>query len=500
MKKNEKSGGMILSFLSQVISIVVGLAYSPIMIRILGTNEYGLYQLVLSVVNYLNLMNLGFNGAYIRYYSIAKQKKDEKEVARINGMFFNVFMIIAVLCLIAGVILYGNIYILGDKISEADYIIARKLLVILVINLALSFPNSLFVAYMSANERFVFQKVLNIVFNLLVPVLNLPLLLWGYGSVGLVSATLVLTVVRLVINVYYCVKALEMKLNIFAFDIDVFKSLLKYTFFIFLSDLVDQLNSNVDKFLLGKILGTVAVAIYSVGFNLKNYFVMISWIAPEVYIPEVNRVAIEEKNDTRLTQLFTRVGRINNYLVLLVLTGFILFGKVFIRLWVGPEYDTAYYGAVMLMVAGYIPAVQTLGTNVQNAKNMHQVRSIVYFVVAVLNVISSIFLIKLWGVLGTCLGTLLATLIGHGIFMNAYYHKKIGLNIISFWKEMSKWYFPVGFLFIITIIILRYAEVTNWFTFLVGIVIYSCAYAILLYLFGLKKDEKELIRQKLYRR
>ena len=158
MRKKQIRGGAILSLLSQVISIVVGLVYTPIMIRALGQNEYGLYQFVLSIVNYLNLMNFGFNGAYIRYYSIANKDGDENEVANVNGMFMKVFIFIAVLCCIAGVLLYFNIGILGNQITSEDYVIAKKMLVIMVINLALSFPNSLFVAFMSAREEFIFQK------------------------------------------------------------------------------------------------------------------------------------------------------------------------------------------------------------------------------------------------------------------------------------------------------------------------------------------------------
>ena len=270
--KKQISGGIILSFFSQIITIIVGLSYTPIMIRILGQNEYGLYQLVLSVVNYLNLMNLGFNGAYIRYYVLAKTTNDENEVANVNGMFMRVFLVISFLCLCAGLLLLLNIGVLGNQLTENDYVIARKLLIILVINLAISFPNSLYVAYMSANERFVYQKAVGIILNIAIPVLNIPMLYLGYGSVGVVSATLILTIVRLVLNMWYCYAKLHMKVNMQYFDNMIFKELLGYTFFIFLSDIVDQLNSNIDKFLLGRIMGTIPVAIYSVGFNLKKYY------------------------------------------------------------------------------------------------------------------------------------------------------------------------------------------------------------------------------------
>lgn len=497
--KKQISGGVFLSFFSQAISIIVGLAYTPIMIRILGQSEYGLYQLVLSVVNYLNLMNFGFNGAYIRYFSIAKAKNDEKEIANINGMFMKIFMLIALLCLFGGVFLFFNIHILGTHITEAEYIIAKKLLVLMVVNLALSFPNSLFVAYLSANERFIFQKLTNIIINILIPALNLPILLLGFGSIGIVMVTLALTVVRLVVNIWYCIKKLDMKINLNYFNKGVFKGLLGYTFFIFLSDLVDQLNSNVDKLLLGRMAGTVAVAIYSTGFSLKNYYTIVSWIVPEMYVPETNRIAIEENNDRKLTEIFTRIGRYNNYLVLLVLTGFILIGKQFINLWVGSEYELSYYVTVILMLAGYIPAVQTLGVNIQNAKNMHRMRSIVYFVVGCVNVISSIFLIKVWGVIGTCLGTFFSVFLGHGLFMNYYYHKYLNLNIFFFWKEMFKWILPIGILFGIACLALAFVSINSWLSLGVFAFLYGGAYIILLFFMGLNKEERMKIKGKIKR-
>lgn len=495
--KKQISNGIILSFFSQVISTIVGLAYTPIMIRILGQNEYGLYQLVLSVVNYLNLMNLGFNGAYIRYFALAKAKDNDNEVADINGLFMKVFLVITALCLCIGGVIYFNIGFLGNRLSVADYIIAKKLLIIMVINLALSFPNSLYVAYMSANERFVYQKVVEIILNIAIPILNLPLLYIGCGSVGIVSVTLLLTIIRLILNIWFCYAKLQMKVNLNFFDKSIFKELLGYTFFIFLSDMVDQLNSNVDKFLLGRLTGTISVAIYSVGYNLKNYYTTVSWIVPEMYIPEANRLAIDDTKEKDLTNVFMKVGKINNYLMLLALSGFFLIGRQFVSMWVGDEYRISYYATLILMLAGYIPAVQTLGVNIQNAKNMHRMRSIVYFIVACMNVIMSIYFIKIWGVVGTCLGTLLATLLGHGVFMNWYYQKKIGLNILGFWKEMFKWILPVCILTGIGKIVIQYLMIDTW----VKLIAFACGYVgvyiITLYLVGLNNEQKNMVRIKL---
>ena len=492
MKKEIKLG-MVLSFISQVIGIVVGLLYSPIMIRILDQSEYGLYQLVQSVVNYMNLMNFGLTGAYIRYYTIAKSK-GEDEIAKINGLFMRVFCILSMICLILGAILYTNIGLFGDKITEAEYGTARILLIIMVVNMAVSFPSGLFTVFINANERFIFQKAVGIVINILVPILNIPLLLWGKGSVGVVSVTLFLSLLRLAINVWYCRKKLGMQMNIRYFDRSVFLDLFRFTFFIFLSDIADQLNTNVDKFLLGRMIGTVSVAIYSVGFTLAHYYTIISWIIPEMFIPEANRVAIEEQDNDKLTKLFTKIGRYNNYICLLVLTGFVLVGREFIHLWVGEGYENAYLVCVILMASGYITSVQTLGVNIQNAKNKHKMRSLIYFVIACANVVCSIFLIRRWGEIGTALGTLFAVLLGSGLFMNWYYHRKIGLDVIYFWKHVLKWTVPAGLLCAAVWWIKQQMVIDSWLKVILFAAAYGLLYGALLWAVGIGPEERSRIR------
>jgi hypothetical protein len=74
MARNQIKIGAILSYVQMALSIIVGLSYTPIMIRLLGQSEYGLYSAVSSVTAILSVLNLGFGSAYQRYYS--KYKKE----------------------------------------------------------------------------------------------------------------------------------------------------------------------------------------------------------------------------------------------------------------------------------------------------------------------------------------------------------------------------------------------------------------------------------------
>ena len=210
MHINQRKAGVILSYAGEIVKILVSLVYTPIMLRLLGQSEYGLYQLVYSVVSYLSLLSLGFGSSYLRFYSRYKAQKDEDGVAKLNGMFMLIFCSISVICILCGIVMIGNIRgIFGTGLTDSEYETARVLMGLLIINLAMTFPNSVFNCSITAHEKFLFQKLLILLQNLFSPFLTLPLLIMGYGSIGMVSVTTFLTFAVLLSNLFYCFKKLH---------------------------------------------------------------------------------------------------------------------------------------------------------------------------------------------------------------------------------------------------------------------------------------------------
>ncbi len=159
---NEKKAGVILSYLGQFVKIIVNLIYTPIMLRLLGQSKYGLYQLVYSVVSYLSLLSLGFGSSYLRFYSRYKAQKDEDGVAKLNGMFMLIFCSISVICVLCGIVMIGNIRgIFGTGLTDNEYETAKILMGLLIINLALTFPNSVFNCSITAHREVSISKTFN---------------------------------------------------------------------------------------------------------------------------------------------------------------------------------------------------------------------------------------------------------------------------------------------------------------------------------------------------
>ena len=203
MKVNQLKIGVVLSYVSMIVQNIIAIVYTPVMLRLLGQSEYGLYQLVYSVVSYLGLLSFGFGSAYVRFYSRYKVKDDQEGIAKLNGMFMIVFNIIAIIALLAGGVLVGNVNNLFSKSLTANEInTATILMILMVINLAISFPSSVFDSFVTAHECYFFQRVISLLQTVLNPFLTLPLLLMGYKSISLVVVTTILTVSKFIIKFY----------------------------------------------------------------------------------------------------------------------------------------------------------------------------------------------------------------------------------------------------------------------------------------------------------
>ena len=494
MQINQRKAGVILSYTGEIVKILVNLVYTPIMLRLLGQSEYGLYQLVYSVVSYLSLLSLGFGSSYLRFYSRYKVQKDEDGVAKLNGMFMIIFCSISVICVLCGCVMIGNIRgIFGTGLTNAEYETARILMGMLIINLAMTFPNSVFNCYITAHEKFLFQKVLILLQNIFSPFLTLPLLIMGYGSVGMVSVTTFLTFALLLSNMFYCFKKLHIKFKFKKFQAGLFREMWVFTFFIFLNQIIDQVNWSVDKFLLGRLSGTTAVAVYGVGGQINTMYQQFSTSISNVFVPKVNRIVAESDDNSQLTKLFTRVGRIQFMVLGLILSGFVFFGYPFVKMWAGEEYGASYAVAIFLIVPVTVPLIQNLGIEIQRAKNMHKARSIVYLFIAIANVFISIPLIKFMGPAGAALGTAISFFAGNIIFMNWYYHARIGMNMFYFWKEIAKFSPALIVPCVIGIIIINFANITGLVKLGVFAIVYTAVYGLSMYFLGMNEEEKQLV-------
>lgn len=440
-KLNQLKWGSVLSYAQMALSIVIGVIYTPLMIRLLGKSEYGLYQTVSSTISLLSVLHLGFNSSYVRYFAKYKKNNDRESIEKLNGLFLIIFAIIGLIAFVCGMYLSFNLdLVFAEGLTAAEYELAKTLMILLTVNLSLSFPMSVFSSIISANEKYIFLKLLGMVKTVVSPLVTLPLLLMGYRSVAMVAVTLALSFITDAMYLYYVLFVLKNKFVFHGFEKGIFASLFAYTAFIAINMIVDQINWNIDKLLLGRFKGTAAVAVYSVGYQLYSYYMMFSTSVSSVFTPRVHKIVNETADDNKLqrsmlTDLFTRVGRIQLLILGLVASGVVFFGRQFIvGYWAGEGYGESYYVALLLIIPASIALIQNIGIEVQRAQNKHQFRSIAYLMMALINLGLSIVLCQKYGAVGSAAGTAISLILCNGVIMNIYYHRKCNIDISAFGK------------------------------------------------------------------
>lgn len=491
---NQLKAGAALNYVVIILNMLVGLLYTPYMLRMMGQSEYGLYSLVASVISYLTVLDLGMGNAIVRYTAKYRAEGKVSEQYEMFGMFLLLYIVIGIIAFIVGLGLYFNVDTLfGATMTLEELDKARIMMMFLIFNLAVTFPMSIWGSIITAYERFVFPKVINIVRIILNTVIMICLLEMGYKAIAMVVLQTIFNLLTLSINYLYCKYLLQIKIFFRNFQWRFLKEVGIYSFWIFLNVIMDRIYWSTGQFVLGAFLGTAAVAVFAIAIQLEQMYMQFSTAISGVFLPKVTGMVTRGDNRKEISDLFVRTGRFQFIVISFILSGFIVFGRQFINIWAGAEYGDAYIITLLFFVGLSIPLIQTLGITILQARNQMKFRSLVYIAIATVSLIFQIVLAKEYGGIGCAIAIVGALLLGQGIIMNIYYQIIQELNIVLFWKEIFKMSVMPTVFVLMSIIILLYVEIDNWEGLLIAIAVFSIIYITLFYFCSLNHYEREIL-------
>lgn len=497
MAKNQLRLGAILSYVNMAIGSLIPMFYTPVMLQLLGQDEYGLYKLASSVTSYLSLISFGIGSAVVRYFTKYIAEGDKEGEENIFGLFNIIFSVIAVIAVIVGVIISLNLNLIySNSLNQSQLFEMQILVIVLTLNTALSFLCSPQNAAVTSHEKFIFLQIINILTTVVIPVANLIVLFLGFKSIGLVVSSLIINIIVRIAYAFYVRHVLQLKARYNNLPKNLIKEILLFSFWIFVANIVNQLYSTTDTIIIGAIpaLATVGVAVYNIGVTFNNMMTNFSVGLLSVLTPKVNKMVFSNSSNSELTDLMIRIGRLQCYIVSLVCTGFIAFGKQFIQLWAGTGYEDAYWIALFTMIPSCVPLIQNVAMNVIVAQNKHRFRSLTYLCIAIANVIGTVLCVNQFGIIGAAFVTGLASILGQGFVMNWYYWRKIHLEIPRFWKSVVGIFLGSLIMCVLTLIISNYIDFNNVLVLISGIIIYVVVFFIFNWLAVMDDYEKDIFR------
>ena len=234
MKKqiNQLRAGVILSYINLALGSIIPMLYTPVMLKLLGQSEYGLYSLSNSVISYLSLLSFGLGGTIIRYIAKYRAENDKNSIEKLFGFSIK----------IVGFIITFNVETIfhqGLTAKEIDKV--HILVFIMTINTALSFPNSVFSSVILAYERYVFRRVVDMFSTVIAPLANIVALYLGYASVGMALVSTIIQILMLCLNIFYCIEKIRISPKRGRLSGDLIKEIFKFSAYSFLGSIVDML-------------------------------------------------------------------------------------------------------------------------------------------------------------------------------------------------------------------------------------------------------------------
>ena len=459
--------GAILSIVNLLVSVLIGMVYTPICVRCLGQSDYGLYTFAFGLVGYLSILDFGFGSALVRYSSRLNET-NSNETNNLYGFFLILFSVIGFIAFGIGLSVYFNMNsIFANSFTSEELFLLSKIFPLLLINVSLSFPFGVFSAII--------------------------VLLLGYKVYALTLITVCFSFVVYLVNTYYCFFKLNVRFGFNLTNIDLYKQIVKYSFFVFLGMIGTKLYDETDKLVLGYFCGSKEVALYGVAITFQMYFQILALSLTNVFFPLLNRILVSANADVEISQLFNKISHFLLVILEFIIVGFLVFGREFTVLWVGNDYINSYIIALIILLPSLVPLSQYLGNSILEAMNRHRVNSIMYFVMALFNVIISIPLAIRFGGIGAAIGTAVGTILARIVFINWYYVNKIGLKVKEYWMNfiiISIKYVPV----LLVMYFSNFLFSNSSWTFLIIKILLSLIVCVpYVYMFILNEYEKNLV-------
>ena len=494
---NSRKSASILGLLSILLKNFLSFFLTPIMIIVFGRGDFGVYKIVISTTAYFMLLDMGMHNVIVRYIAKYRYDNDFESQKKYMGLIQTFYILISVMILITSVVLYFCIpLIFQNSLTSGEIHLFSKIFIILTANSIVIMLFNVYGGVIKAHEKFIFLKTAELAKITMRGIIVYGLLLYDLGVLSIVIIDLVINFIGGGVNFVYVFYKLNLKPEIKLIKRKDVKNVFSYSSFIFLNMIALQLFWSSDNIILGILTSSTLVAVYSIGTMVNSYFQAFAGVFSEFLLPSAIRMVENNKSREELSREMARIGRYIIIFLGLILVGFAFLGDKFIILWLGKDFELAYTISLIVMIPQIFTYSQYFGASVMWAKSRHKKRSIVMLIVAFLNIVVTIILVKRIGIFGAAIGTSFAYIAGYLVFTTWYYHKHVGLDMVLFTKELFRniitAYIPI--LLISALIIIIFVDI-KWSTFFLQVVLITFVYCIFMVLIGMNYNEKYIVKK-----
>lgn len=447
--------GAVISYLAIAVNCVTALLYLPWMAGVIGQTNYGLYMLASSFIS-LFMVDFGLGSAVSRFLAKYRAEGRKEEADYFMSVIMKLYLLIdAGICIVLFILWFflDRIY---TGLEPAEISVFRTLYLIVGFFSIISFPFEPLSGVLTAYEKFIQLKICDMGQKLFSVALIVMALLLGYGVEAVVLANAASSLIFIVMKaiIVFMQIPVRIRLHTAKRNDGVIWEMLSFSIWTTVSTLASRCIFSLASSILGILSNSREIAVFAPASALEGYFFSFAAAVNGMFLARISKYVAKNEED-RIFDLMVKIGRYQLIALGLIYTEFICVGREFMVLWMGREYEKAYYCAILLFLPDFFMYTEQIANTMVIAKNEIKRQAIGSVFMAVICVGVSVRLCGKLGALGSSIGIMCGFLFMF-FYMNVVYSKRLGIDIRRFFKEAYLGYFiPFGVSLVISSMIIE---------------------------------------------
>jgi O-antigen/teichoic acid export membrane protein len=313
------------------------LAAAPFLVHRLGLDLYGIWMLVSAIAGTFGIFNLGLGDATVKYVSAYRGRNDLSGAIRILR---TTLTITAVVGAVAAALIFLAAPLLAERVFKVEpqyQQIALRAIQLGGLVLFLRAVDWVLVSVLRAFEEYGLAARNSVLVRVFSMVCAVALVAMGHGVVAIMAATAATVTLGIILQALSVRKTIPGVSFAPSFGRNSWAEIRSFGFYTWLQNVAGVAFSQADRLLIGALLGTAAVAYYSICMQLAQSVHSVLSAAFNLVFPHIS--ARREAGDARGSQRVYRFAvAINVFAVVLICLPLMLFGKQILSLWMGSDF------------------------------------------------------------------------------------------------------------------------------------------------------------------
>lgn len=428
-------GGMLSGAGSIGFKTGLNLLLVPLLIAMLGLDAFGLYVLLIALLELTVLLDLGLGNALVTL--LGGQTPDSAARKTYLAAGHLVFILLTLLVLLGGLVLLPG-FTEQFHIQPALRVAARNAALLTLLEAALTLYGSYARALLLTHCAHQWSNVSDTLYYFIANVGGLLLLLAGFDLTAVMAARLLGAVLRQgLMTVFVCrLEPLAFRHGL-SLRIADWKPLFHLGGHAMLLNISIILSHKMDSLIIARFLPLSAVAVFEIVFRLLGIANQVALKLSEVSFPLFARMAAEQRRDDA-QRLFLRLSALLYLVAALMTLAIVCHYPELVRLFSSGSITTTQTLPVLLaaipcMLSGVLQMTANAWLFTWGHRNYLTVTSLL---AAVGNVALSLILVQWLGILGVALGTMVPQLIQHQAGLIRHSCRELGITAGQYLKEV----------------------------------------------------------------